>query len=158
MKWNSLTYYISSLFILGFLLVSCDGDDSSFVRNVEGHWVYMGTTADVYTTDPDLAEAVEDYIITRNDAYNISYEFKNDLSYYYYQNFSEPLKGKYKLIDKVSLILDDSRGKKLLTCEDSLIYLVTDMRLEVARELGVDEDKIVKAKATDVFERGLFSD
>lgn len=158
MKWNTLKYFLIPLLIFVLSLTSCDGEDSSFVRDVEGHWLYMETTADVYVTNPDLREAVEDYIITRNDAYNISYEFKNDKSYYYYRNFAEPLKGKYNLIDKSTLILDDPRGKKLLTYEDSLIYLVSDLREEISRELEIDENVIVKANATDIFERGLFTD
>lgn len=158
MKVRCLTYLLLSVMTLGFLFTSCDGDDGAYTQSIEGHWVYSGTKADIYVTDTTVRKAVEEYILNRNREYKVSYEFKNDKTYYYYQNFEDPLKGIFKLIDKDYFIMDDSQGMKTVAREDTIIYVVSDLREEIARELQIDENKLVKALATDTFKRGLFAD
>lgn len=157
MKGKYLAYILIPAFILGFLLSSCDREDNTYVKNIEGHWVYKNTKAEVYVTDPSLKKTVEDYINNRYKAYNVSYEFKNDKTYYYYINYAVPLKGIYKTIDKNYFKMDDSKGVKTLSCEDSTIYILSDLKEEVAQELKIDKSKILKANTMDTFERGLFS-
>jgi len=158
MKIKRLTYLLLSVITLGFLLTSCDGDDSSYNQSIEGHWVYTGTKADVHATDTTIQKMVEDYIENRNKDCKVSYEFKNDKTYYYYQNYTDPLKGLFKPIDKDYFIMDDLRGIKTVAREDTVIYVVFDMKEEIARELDIDEYKLVKVIATDTFKRGLFTD
>lgn len=158
MKMKHLTYLLLSVITLGFLLTSCDGDDSAYSQSIEGHWVYLGTKADVHVTDTTIKKMVDDYISNRNKEYKVSYEFKNDRTYYYYQNYDDPMKGIFKPIDKDYFIMDDLRGMKTVAREDTIIYVVSDLRKEIARELDIDEYKLVKAMATDTFRRGLFSE
>ncbi|MDR1881729.1 MAG: hypothetical protein LBR26_02980 [Prevotella sp.] len=152
-----MAYILISMVTLGFLLSSCDREDSAYAKNIEGHWVYMETKAGVYVTDFSLKKVIEDYINNRYKTCKVSYEFKNDMTYYHYKNYAEPLKGIYKTMDKYYFIMDDIQGEKTLACRDSIICIVSDIKDEVARELKIDKDKILKASATDIFERGLSS-
>lgn len=154
-KAKFLTYIFVSILSLGFLMLSCDGDDSLSTRNVEGHWIYMETKIDVSVPDPVLKKKVDEYIQKHVVPSHTSYEFKNDKTYYYYTDHSDPLKGKFKMLDKNYATLDDSRGLKRLITEDSLIYVQYDLRSEIAQELNIDKDKIVEATITESFERGL---
>lgn len=158
MKIKCLAYLLLLIITPAFLLTSCDGDDVDYTKNVEGHWVYAETKADVYVTDSTLTKEVKEYIENRHKSIKVSYEFKNDRTYYFYQNYEEPLKGIYKIVDKDYYMIDDMRGIKTVTREDANIYIVSDMRKEIVKELGIDSNKLVKAIATDTFERGLFSE
>lgn len=157
MKGKYLAYILISILTLGFLLSSCDREDNAYTKSIEGHWVYTETKAEVYVTEPSLKKTIEDYINDRNKTYKVSYEFKNDKTYYYYKNYAEPLKGIYKTIDKNYFKMDDLQGLKTLSYKDSIIYIVSDIKDEVARELKIDKNKILKANTMDIFERGLFS-
>ncbi|WP_029904208.1 hypothetical protein [Prevotella sp. 10(H)] len=156
MKGKYRYFFLILVIALGFLIQSCDREDSSYTKNVEGHWIHAGTKAEVYVTEPSLKQPIEDYIKNRYKENNVSYEFKNDRTYYFYQNYSEPLKGIYKTIDKSYYQIDDLRGEKSVVREDSSLYVVSDVREEVAKELKLDKNKILKANAMDIFERGLF--
>lgn len=158
MKMKCLTYLLLSVITLGFLFTSCDGDDSAYSQNIEGHWIYLGTKTDVHVTDTTIRKMVDDYILNRGKENKISYEFKNDRTYYFYQNNDDPMKGIFKPIDMDYFIMDDIRGMKTVAREDTIIYVVSDLRKEIARELNIDEYKLVKAMATDTFKRGLFSE
>lgn len=157
MKGKYRTYFYLITIIFGFLLLSCDREDNISVKNIEGHWVYAETKAEVYVTDLSLKKSIEDYIGDRHKAYRVSYEFKNDKTYYYYQNFAEPHKGIYKIIDKNYFEMDDVQGEKTAVREDSLIYVISDLKEDVIRNLKIDRSKILEAKAIDVFKRGLIN-
>jgi hypothetical protein len=157
MKDKYRAYILISILTLGFLLPSCDREDRVYAKNIEGHWIYTETKAEVYVTDLSLKKTIEDYINNRYKAYKVSYEFKNDKTYYYYKNYTEPLKGIYKIIDKNYFTMDDLQGVKTLSCKDSVIYIVSDIKDEVAQELKIDKNKILKAHTMDTFERGLFA-
>ncbi|WP_108821726.1 hypothetical protein [Dysgonomonas sp. Marseille-P4361] len=156
MKIRCLTYLLLLVMTLGLLFTSCDGDDGSSVQNIEGHWVYSGTKADVYAIDSVDQARIENYIQNRTSDLKLSYEFKNDKTYYYYQSLEEPMKGIVKPIDKEYFIMDDAKGKKTLAAQDSLIYVVSDLKEEIVRELEIDERRLVKALAVDTFTRGLY--
>ncbi|MDR2955961.1 MAG: hypothetical protein LBV43_12860 [Prevotella sp.] len=158
MKMKCLTYLLISAIVLGLSFVSCENDDNTNVKNLEGHWIYAGTKADVHVTDSALKRLVEDYIISRNEACKVSYEFKNDKTYYYYQDLAEPLKGIFRTVDKNYFVMDDVYGIKSMARNDSIIYVISDVREEIIRNLGIDEKVLVKALATDTFRRGLFLD
>ena len=158
MKTKCLTYLLLLVGALGFSLTSCDGDDSSYSQSIEGHWVYSQTKADIHVTDTSIVAIVEDYVANRNKKYNVSYEFKNDKTYHYYRTYDDPMKGVFKPIDKNYFIMDDLHGMKTVACEDTIIYVVSDLRKEIARELNIEEYKLVKVLVTDTFRRGLFSE
>lgn len=158
MRMNCLTYLLLSVITLGVLFASCDGEDNAYSQDIEGHWVYIGTKADVHVTDTAIKKMVDDYILNRDKEYKMSYEFKNDRTYYYYLNNNDPMKGIFKPIDRDYFIMDDLRGMKTVAREDTIIYVVSDLRKEIARELDIEEYKLVKAMATDTFKRGLFSE
>lgn len=149
--------YLLVLLSLVFTLSSCGSDDGISTKSIEGHWIYERTKAEVYVTDPSLQIVIKEYIEKRNEAYQVSYEFKNDRTYYYYQNYTEPIKGIYKMMDKDYSKMDDQRGVKSVVRESNSIFVISDMKEEVARELNIDESKIIKATATDYFQRGLYS-
>ncbi|WP_255495291.1 hypothetical protein [Dysgonomonas sp. 521] len=107
--------------------------------------------------DPILKKKVDEYIQQNVKPSHTSYEFKNDRTYYYYWDYEDPLKGKFKMLDKNYATLDDSRGLKKVICEDTLIYVQYDLRSVISRELNISEDKIMEATITEVFERGLQS-
>ncbi|GAB6121043.1 hypothetical protein [Dysgonomonas termitidis] len=157
MKGKYREYILISILTLGVLLSSCDREESAYAKSIEGHWIYTETKAEVYVTDPSLKKTIEDYINNRYKAYKVSYEFKNDKTYYYYKNYAEPLKGIYKTIDKNYFTMDDKQGIKTLSCKDSVIYIVSDIKDEVVQELKIDKNKILKANTMDIFERGLFT-
>jgi len=115
----------------------------------------METKIDVSVADPVLKKKVDEYIKENVESSQASYEFKNDRTYYFYLNYADPLKGKFKMLDKNYATLDDSRGLKKLICEDSLMYVQYDLRSEIASELNISMDKIMEATITEVFERGL---
>ncbi|MBK5722212.1 hypothetical protein JGH11_15155 [Dysgonomonas sp. Marseille-P4677] len=149
--------YLIVLLTFTFLLSSCSSDDGISTKSIEGHWIYVDTKAEVYMTDPSLQVIVKDYIENRYRSYQVSYEFKNDKTYYYYLNYAEPIKGIYKMIDKDFSKMDDQRGVRNVVRESNSIFVISDMKEEVVRELNIDENKIIKATATDSFERGLHS-
>jgi hypothetical protein len=153
-----ILYILITIITLGASLVSCDSDDSTYTKSVEGHWIYMDTKMEILVSDSTMKQTIEDYIANRNNIYKVSYEFKNDKTYYYYQNYAEPLKGVYKIIDADWFMMDDSRGIRTVVREDSTIYVVSDLKEEIVRNLDLDPDKIVKVSVKDVFERGLFSE
>lgn len=153
-----LIYILLPLAVFVLTFTSCDKDDSSYTKGVEGHWVHISTKAEVFVNDPAIRQKVEDYIVNRNTQYVVSYEFKNDKTYYYYQDYSDPIKGIYKVMDKNMFSMDDSRGVRTVVKEDSMIYIVTDMKSEIAKELNIDESVLVKVNAIDTFERGLFTE
>lgn len=159
MNGKYLILFCVLLTTLGFLFISCDGDENVYVKDIEGHWIYVETKADVYVSNSDdtLKAAIEEYIENRYNPSKVSYEFKNDKTYYYYQNYAEPIKGIYKIEDKKYFKIDDSRGEKTALNENGSVYVISDLKSEVAEELGIDANKIVKATATDVFEKGLFT-
>lgn len=140
---------------LGLLFTSCDKDDNSSLKNLQGHWVYSSTKTEVYVTDPSLKSKIEEYISKKIQENKMSYEFNSDKTYYYYQNYEEPQKGIYKLIDKNTFILDDANTFKSLTQDDSVIYIISDLKDEIIKEFKIDEKKIIKINTIDTFERGL---
>ncbi|MDR0824028.1 MAG: hypothetical protein LBN74_02970 [Prevotella sp.] len=150
-----LTYIFISAISLAFLMLSCDGDESLSSRSVEGHWLYMDTKIEVSVSDPILKKRVDEYIRKNIKSPRASYEFKNDRTYYYYLDNEDPLKGKFKMLDKNYATLDDSRGLRKLITEDSLIYVLHDLKSEIARDLNINEDKIIEATLTEIYERGL---
>lgn len=153
-----ILYYISALFILfAFVLSSCEGDDSANTKDLEGHWIYQQTKAEVYADEPELQEAVRNYIETNSKSYIRSYDFKNDRTYYYYRNYAEPIKGTYKVLDKNYFQMDDYNGIKTVISEPNSIYIISDVRDEICKALNLDEDRIIKVIVTDVYERGLHS-
>lgn len=149
--------YLIALFSFIFLLSSCSNDDTISTKSIEGHWIYVGTKAEVYVTDPSLQAIVKDYIEKRNKTYQVSYEFKNDKTYYYYRNYAEPIKGVYKMLDENCSKMDDQRGLKTVIRESDSIFVITDMKEEVVKELNIDESKIIKVTAKDSFNRGLYT-
>lgn len=149
--------YLFVLLSLIFILSSCSGEDSMSTKTIEGHWLYEKTKAEVYVTDPSLQIIIEEYIEKRNETYQVSYEFKNDKTYYFYQNYAEPIKGIYKMIDKDYSKMEDQQGAKTVVIESNSIFIISDLKEEVAQELNIDESKIIKATATDYFQRGLHS-
>lgn len=142
-------------FSIGLFMLSCDGDENTPTSTIEGHWIYTATKVDISVTDPVLKEKVEEYIKQNVISEHTSYEFKNDKTYYYYLNFADPLKGKYKMQDKDYATLDDSRGLKKVICEDPLIYVQSDLKSQIAKDLKISESKIIEATITEVFEKGL---
>lgn len=144
-------------FSIGLFVLSCDGDENSPTSTIEGHWIYTDTKIDISLTDhnPELKAKVEEYIKQNVTSEHTSYEFKNDKTYYYYLNFADPLKGKYKMQDKNFATLDDSRGLKKVICEDPLIYVQSDLKSQIAKDLKISENKIIEATITEVFEKGL---
>lgn len=158
MKIKCLTYLLSLVVIFGLFFVSCDSDGGSDIQEIEGHWVYLGTKADVYVIDAALQRKVEEYIQKKNEADKLSYEFKNDRTYYFYQNLAIPMKGIVKNLGEDSYLIDDARGLRTLSYGDSVIYVVSDLKEEIVRELQIDERMLVKALAVDTFRRGLFED
>ncbi|MBB4036119.1 hypothetical protein GGR21_002020 [Dysgonomonas hofstadii] len=150
-----LTYILVPIIALGLLFASCEKEDNSSMKNVQGHWVYSSTKAEIFVTDPSLKVIIENYIAKKLDENTMSYEFNNDKTYYYYQNYEEPLKGIYKSLDKNTFILDDSRGLRSVMKDDSMIYVVSDLKSEIVEKLNIDERKIIKVSTVDTFERGL---
>ncbi len=151
--------YLSVLILIfGFLLSSCDGEEMASTKNIEGHWIYAETKPDVYATDSSIKKKIEEYIENKNAAHKISYEFKNDKTYYCYQNNDEPIKGIFKVIDKNYFTIDNQEEKEVknIITKDSIIYITYDIKKEIAKELNIDERKIIKANATEIFKRGLF--
>lgn len=144
-------------FSIGLFMLSCDGDENTPTSTIEGHWIYTDTKIDISLTDhnPELKAKVEEYIKQNVISEHTSYEFKNDKTYYYYLNFADPLKGKYKMQDKNFATLDDSRGLKKVICEDPLIYVQSDLKSQIAKDLKISENKIIEATITEVFEKGL---
>lgn len=140
-----------------WLLVSCDGDEGSFAKSFEGYWVFTERQVEIKVTDSNLEEKIQEYISNRADSIQSSYEFKNDKTYYYYLNHSDPVKGIYKILDNNYMMIDDARGIKTVACEDSLIFVISDLKNEVVRELNLDKSKVIKVNITSTFERGLFS-
>ena len=57
--------------------------------------------------------------------------------------------------DKDYATLDDSRGLKKVICEDPLIYVQSDLKSQIAKDLKISENKIIEATITEVFEKGL---
>lgn len=141
--------------LIGLFFLSCDKDDSAYIRDVQGHWVYLSTKTEILVTDPVLKQNIETYITNKYKEGNISYEFNTDKTFQYYRSYEEPLKGIYKLIDKNTFMLDDSRGIRSVLKDDSVIYVISDLKSEIAKELNIDESKIIKVSTVDTFERGL---
>jgi hypothetical protein len=157
-KAKFLTYIlVLCLSSLGFVLSSCDGEDNLSTGSIEGHWIHVETKIDVSVADPVLKKKVDDYMKQRAKSSQASYEFKNDRTYYFYMDHADPMKGKFKMLDKNYATLDDPRGLRKLICEDSLIYVQYDLRSEIAGKLNISQDKIMEATITEVFERGLQS-
>jgi len=150
-----LTYILVPIVILGLFFTSCEKEDNSSTKDVQGHWVYSSTKAEIFVTDPSIKAAIEDYIAEKLDHNKMSYEFNNDKTYYYYQNYEDPLKGIYKPIDKNTFVLDDSRGLRSVMKDDSMIYVISDLKSEIIEKLNIDERKIIKINTIDTFERGL---
>lgn len=135
---------------------ACDKEDNNVsTRNIEGHWVHLRTSADVAVTDLMIKKKIEDHIINHNGAYKISYEFKNDKTFYFYINFAEPVKGVYKMQDKNNFELEDVKGIKTGVYNDGVLYVATDIKKDIAKELEIEEAKIIKAIAINVYQRGL---
>lgn len=136
-------------------MLSCDSDDNISSRSVEGHWVYVETKINISVPDSVLKERVNEYILHNVISAHTSYEFKNDRTYYYYTDYADALKGRFKMLDENYATLDDSRGLKKLITEDSLIYVRYDLRSEIAEALHIDERKIIEVTITESYERGL---
>jgi hypothetical protein len=155
-KYKNLTYILFLLVIsFGLLTTSCDGDDGVSIRNIEGHWLYIETRVNISVSDPELKKAAEEYVAKTQKYVQISYEFKNDRTYYCHRDNTDPLKGKFKMLDKNYYLMDDIRGEKKIVLEDNKIYIMSDLRNEIANELRITQDKIAEASITEVFERGL---
>ncbi|NDV79344.1 hypothetical protein [Dysgonomonas sp. 511] len=154
-----ITTYILLPFIMvaAWLFTSCDSlsDDNSALKGIEGHWIYTSTKAEVQVADPSVRQKIIDYIENRYKGYHVSYELKNDKTYYYYINYAEPLKGIYQMTGKNLYSLDDIRGMKTVVRENSYIHIVSDLKEDIASILDIDENTIQKANAVDSFERGL---
>lgn len=155
MRVRYLTYIFISVITLGFLMASCESDDSSSVKNIEGHWLYVETRINVSASSPALKESAEEYIAETLKNPQISYEFKNDKTYYCHRDNTEPLKGKFKMLDKNYYQLDDIRGEKTVIRDDDKILVLSDLKKEVAHQLNVAEDAIIEATVTESFELGL---
>jgi len=150
-----LKYILVPIILIGLLFISCDKDDNAVIRDVQGHWVYLSTKTEILVTDPLLKQNIESYISNKYKEGNISYEFNTDKTYQYYKSYQDPMKGVYRLIDKNTFILDDSRGVRSVLKDDSVILVISDLKSEIAKELNIDESKIIKVTAVDTFERGL---
>lgn len=155
MKPKVLFRFITAIFILSLLFISCDRDDNVQEKKIEGHWLYSNTETEVAVTNPSIEKTIADYISNYNKDYQISYEFKNDKTYYYYINYAAPLKGIYKPTTKESFILDDTRGIKNMILKDQKLYILNDMKSQIAKDLNIDENQIIKATSIEVYERGL---
>ncbi|MDR1091088.1 MAG: hypothetical protein LBL79_08445 [Prevotella sp.] len=155
MKAGYLTYIFISIITFGILMASCENDNNSSVRNVEGHWLYVETKINVSASSAALKKSTEEYIAATLKNAQISYEFKNDKTYYCHRDNTDPLKGKFKMLDKNYYLLDDIRGEKRVVREDNRIIVLSDLRKEIARQLNVAEDAIIEATVTETFERGL---
>ncbi|WP_050700778.1 hypothetical protein [Dysgonomonas sp. BGC7] len=158
MKIGFLTYLLIPLMALFLSLNSCDKEENTYTKSVEGHWIYSGTKAEVYVTDPSVKQAIIDYIENRYKSYQVSYELKNDKTYYYYINYAEPLKGIYHFTSKNIYSMDDTRGVKTAVQENSTISIISDLKEDVSSILDIDESVIIKANAIDSFKRGLSSE
>lgn len=155
MKIRYLAYILISVITFGVSMTSCDAEDTSSIRNIEGHWLYMETKIDVSVQDPILKKAVDEYINTNVNKDQISYEFKNDRTYYFHQNQADPVKGKFKMIDKGYYTLDDVRGETTMVREKDKIYIQHDIRSEIADYLNIDQSNIIEANVTEIYKRGL---
>jgi len=152
---KGLVRNILIILALSFFLISCEKEDASLIKSVEGHWVYTTTKAEIIVTDPALKEKIQTYIDSQDKELKISYEFNNDKTFHFYQSYKEPLKGIYKMTSKDTFVLDDSRGLRSVIKEDSLIYIIADLKEEIIKELKIDQDKVIKIQVVDTFERGL---
>lgn len=158
MKAGHLTYILISIISLGLLMSSCENDNSSSARSIEGHWLYAEAKINVSASTPDLKKSAEEYIVKLLENTQISYEFKNDKTYYCHRDNTDPLKGKFKMLDKNYYQLDDIRGEKTVVRENNNIFVFSDLRKEIAQHLNVAEDAIIEATVTEIFEQGLSPD
>lgn len=153
--------YISILTLLCclFFMNSCDRDSketNAHSKNMEGYWLYVDTKVDIVLSDTFLIKDVRNYISRNYSIQRASYEFKNNKTFYLYQNYSEePLRGNYERVDKEYFVLDDARGFHRVVYMDSLIYVMTNLKRDIAQGLNVDENRIVKADLMEIFKRGL---
>lgn len=70
-----LTYILVPIIALGLLFASCEKEDNSSMKNVQGgHWVYSSTKAEIFVTDPSLKVIIENYIAKKLDENTMSYE------------------------------------------------------------------------------------
>lgn len=153
---GKLTYILLLTVIWGIFFASCDRkDDSVHIENLEGHWLYVDTQIDIVLSDTSLIRDVRSYIAKNYMIRKASYEFKSNRTYYMYLNHSEPLRGNYEIVNKKYFVLDDIRGFHRVVHADSLIYVLTDMRRDIAKGLNIDENRILKADFMEIFERGL---
>jgi copper chaperone CopZ len=60
MKAGYLTYIFISITTFGMLMASCENDDSNSVKNIEGHWLYVGTKINVSASSGDLKKSAEE--------------------------------------------------------------------------------------------------
>ncbi|MFV0537018.1 MAG: hypothetical protein ACK5M3_06535 [Dysgonomonas sp.] len=155
MRVRYLTYIFISIITFGVLLSSCENDNSSSVKNIEGHWLYAGAKINVSASTPTLKKSAEEYIANSLKNTQISYEFKNDNTYYCHRDNADPLKGKVKMLDKNYFQLDDIRGERTIIRENNKIFVFSDLRKEIAQHLKVAEDAIIEATVTETFEQGL---
>ncbi|MDR1706620.1 hypothetical protein [Dysgonomonas sp.] len=155
MRVRHLTYIFISIITFGVLMSSCENDISSSVKSIEGHWLYAGTKINVSASTPTLKKSAEEYIAKILENTQISYEFKNDKTYYCHRDNADPLKGKFKMLDKNYYQLDDIRGEKTIIRENDKIFVFSDLRKEIAQHLKVAEDAIIEATVTEIFEQGL---
>lgn len=155
MKARYLTYIFISIVTFGILMSSCENDNSSSAKSLEGHWLYAEAKINVSASTPDLKKSAEEYIATLLENSQISYEFKNDKTYYCYRENTDPLKGKFKMLDKNYYQLDDIRGERTVIRENNKIFVLSNLRKEIAQHLNVAEDAIIEATVTETFEEGL---
>lgn len=155
MKTRNLTYLLFFIITLGGMFTSCDGYEGADTKAVEGYWIYSGTKADVFAVDSAVQRKVEEYVKNRNSELKISYEFNNDRTYYYYKSLEAPSKGIFKSLDEEYFLMDGPEGMKTLSSNDSVLYIMSDIKEEIVRELDVDSRILVKAFAIDTFSRGL---
>lgn len=158
MKAGYLTYIFISIISLGFMMSSCENDNGSSVKGIEGHWLYAEARINVSASTPDLKKSAEEYIAQLMENSQISYEFKNDKTYYCHRDNTDALKGKYEMLDKNYYQLDDIRGKKNIIRENDKIFVFSDLRKEIAQHLNVAEDAIIEATVIETFEEGLSPD
>lgn len=141
--------------ILIFILPSCENEDSSHIKDIEGHWLNVETRINIEVNDPKQKALIEEFVNKSLTKEQISYEFKNDRTYYYRCNNTDPVKGKVKTIDKNYYQLEDIRGDMKVIRENDEIYVISDIKKDIIKELNISSSNLIKVEIIEVFEKGL---
>lgn len=152
-KRTFLTYIY--LFILAFSLTSCENEDNSHIKDIEGHWLHAKTQINIEVLDIKKKDSIENHIKELIDNKQISYEFKNDKTYYYHSENTDPIKGKVTTLDKNYFQIEDIRGNMKVLRGENEIYVLSDIKREIIKQLEIPENEVLKVEITEIFKKGL---